>query len=126
MHTITYAWLALILWLFVGISCAYGGTLDLAILQAIKSDVDSRYVYQHRYTSIFNEMQRPDDGTANCVKFALEYGNGMVEACPAGCKLTYPIVWCNGTTHAYLVVNGKWVLDSNHSKVITIEEQECR
>lgn len=89
-----------------------------ANLTEIKKDVESRYVYQYRYTGIQKEYFRKEDGTANCTKFALEYQK-LAGGTITRCQLP------SGAYHHVLDVDG-WRLDNRYSYVMRVEDSECK
>lgn len=89
-----------------------------AHLTQAKQDVDARYSYVHRYSSVTAELARPEDGTANCTKYALEYqkaAGGKLKVCKTP----------SGQMHRVTVI-GDWVLDNRYTYVMKTSESDCK
>ncbi len=89
-----------------------------AHLTAAKNAVHSQYTYQYRLTNVQEELSRPEDGTANCTKFTLEYQE-LVGGERVVCTLP------DGDRHRVLDVDG-WRLDNRERSVIPVTLSDCR
>jgi hypothetical protein len=98
-----------------------------AELTAAKASVDSRYTYSYRMTSRDYERSRPEDGTANCSKYAVEYwvavmvrGYGLDRSKAIECVLP------SGVKHSVVVIDNTWVLDNRYPMVVNINNYDCK
>lgn len=90
-----------------------------AHLEQAKASVDSRYTHSYRMTSMVTERARPDDGTANCTKYALEYLKVVPRGTPIIC------ITPQGEKHRAVVV-GDWVLDNRYNMVVPLDGYDCK
>ena len=90
-----------------------------AELEAAKASVDSHYTYSYRMTSMVTERARPEDGTANCTKYALEYLKAVSRGTPIICITPW------GEKHRAVVV-GDWVLDNRYNMVVPLNGYDCK
>jgi hypothetical protein len=70
-------------------------------------------------TSMVAERARPDDGTANCTKYTLEYLKVVSRGTPIIC------ITPQGEKHRAVVV-GDWVLDNRYSLVVPLDGYDCK
>jgi hypothetical protein len=113
MHTITYAWLALIFWLFVGISCAYGDTLE-----KINREVNWEMSYK---ADMYDNWDATCPAQGDCEDYALCKARKLILAGYPPQSISIVATQSPQGYHAVLVVDGM-VLD-NQTNVVYHESE---
>ncbi len=84
------------------------------------------YVYSPRKSNPASELKRPKDGTANCTLFAMAYRGQLITR---GINLDrHELVNCitpQGEKHVYLLVDGKWAMDSRFPSPFPVKMSDC-